>query len=317
MRLPRELTDLIGRQTERPAPPAVDALAEEILARHASCAQAILFYGSCFREGDDAGGVVDLYLLVDTYRAAYGPGMRAFLNKVLPPNVFYLEVPFEKRVVRAKYAVLSLNDFLRGTSSRWFHSYLWGRFAQPAGVLNTRSAQAADQVRTALAQAAVTFITRVLPRMDSPFSARELWTVGLSLGYRAELRAERPEGVVRLVDAAAEYYEELTRSIMAAVPFPVEIVEDDGKILYNAHVPARVRHLSRFTWRIRFLQGKALSVLRLLKGLITFRGGLDYILWKIERHSGVTVEVTPRMRRHPLLAAWFLSWRIYRRGGFR
>ena len=83
------------------------------------------------------------------------------------------------------------------------------------------------------------------------------------------------------------------------------------------HFSSRRRLLSHITWRLRSLQGKVLSVLRLLKAITTFEGGVDYILWKIQRHSGVTVEVEPRLRRRPLLAIWVLSWRLYRRGGFR
>jgi hypothetical protein len=59
------------------------------------------------------------------------------------------------------------------------------------------------------------------------------------------------------------------------------------------------------------------SVLRLVKGLFTFQGGPDYILWKIQRHSGVAVELSPRARRFPLLAAWGIAWRLYRRRAFR
>jgi hypothetical protein len=55
----------------------------------------------------------------------------------------------------------------------------------------------------------------------------------------------------------------------------------------------------------------------LLKATLTFEGGVDYILWKIERHSGVTVEIEPGLKRRPLLAMWVLSWRLYRKGGFR
>ena len=60
-----------------------------------------------------------------------------------------------------------------------------------------------------------------------------------------------------------------------------------------------------------------LSVLRLVKAVTTFEGGVDYILWKIERHSGVSVEVEPHLRRRPLLAMVVLSWRLYRKGGFK
>jgi len=43
----------------------------------------------------------------------------------LAPNVFYLEVLYAGKTLRAKYAVLTLEDFDKG-AYRWFHSYLWG-----------------------------------------------------------------------------------------------------------------------------------------------------------------------------------------------
>jgi len=58
-------------------------------------------------------------------------------------------------------------------------------------------------------------------------------------------------------------------------------------------------------------------VLRLGKAAFTFNDPLDYVLWKVERHSGIHVEPTALQRRHPLLFAWPLLWRLYRRGGFR
>jgi hypothetical protein len=65
------------------------------------------------------------------------------------------------------------------------------------------------------------------------------------------------------------------------------------------------------------VQGTALSILRLLKASFTFDGGLPYLAWKIERHSGVKIEITPFMRRHPRLGALGALWRTRRRGGFR
>jgi len=58
-------------------------------------------------------------------------------------------------------------------------------------------------------------------------------------------------------------------------------------------------------------------VLRLLKSLATFRGGVDYIIWKLERHSGEKIKVSPRVRRYPVIFIWGLFWRLYRRGIFR
>ena len=317
MRPPKSLISLIREQTSRPVPAGVHALCDEILERHPNAIQAILFYGSCFRKGDAGEGLVDLYVLVERYRSAYRKRLHAIGNKLLPPNVYYQEVVYNGRTLRAKYTVISIADFQRGTSARWFHSYLWGRFAQPTGILYARNEQVIETVQTTLAQAVLTFMTRTLPRVPTQFEARNLWQQGLLLSYRSELRAERPDKLVRLVDAASNYYEQLTQTAMDVMPYRVDVLSGNALIRYHAHIPSRIRFISRLTWRVRVVQGKVLSLLRLFKALFTFKGGIDYVLWKIERHSGVTVELAPRLRRFPLVGVCVIFWRLYRRGAFR
>jgi hypothetical protein len=311
-----KLIDQISRQISQPASPAIHALADRLLADHGDAIEAILFYGSCLRTGEDRGGLVDLYVLVDRYRAIEPRSLLAALNKLLPPNVFYIEVPFENRVVRAKYAVLSLKDFRAGASC-WFHSYIWGRFAQPVGLIYARNAKIRNYIQSVLAQAVLSFVERVLPRVSNPFTARDLWQQGWTLSYRAELRAERPEKLIGLYEAASLYYEQLTHAALSRLSFPVETQKENGIYHYTVSIPDRLGRGNQLDWTIRSWQGKLLSVLRLLKGLLTFRGGVDYILWKIERHSGVTVEVPLRLKRHPLLATCVVFWKLYRRGAYR
>jgi hypothetical protein len=317
MNIPNQLISAIERHALRQASPAVQVLIDEILARHGRAALGILFYGSCMRSGDDLDGLVDLYLLVDSYRNAYKGLVPALLNAMLPPNVFYLEREFDGQIVRTKYAVLSLSDFQKGTSERWFHSYLWGRFAQPTAILHARNEEVTGLVLKGFARAVLTFVRRVLPRTPSEFTARQLWGRGFELSYRAELRAERPEKRARLFDAATQYYEEVTRFAVAEGPYQVTANAGTGPAQYRSRISTVARRVSHLTWGLRSWQGKLLSILRLVKAITTFEGGVDYILWKINRHSGVTVDVSPRLRRHPLLAMWVLSWRLYRRGGFR
>jgi hypothetical protein len=315
--IPPQLLTFISQQSARPAPPGVQPLCNEILSRYGSAVQAVLFYGSCLRRNDETEGIVDLYVLVDNYRSAYPGWTLALGNTLLPPNVFYLELPWREGLVRAKYAVLSLADFQRGTSRGWFHSYLWGRFAQPAALVYSRDLRITREVQQALARAVVTFISRVLPSLPESFTAREVWQDGLSLSYRAELRAERVEKLVHLFEFWRDYYEQVTCAAMPAVSFPVELVSETEPLLYRASIPARGRTLSRLSWALRSLQGKILSVLRLIKGLFTFQGGPEYVLWKIERHSGIKVDFPRRERRYPLLALGRVVWRLYRSGAFR
>lgn len=313
----KKLIDQVRRQITQPASGAIHALADRLLGTYGEAVQAILFYGSCLRTGDDRGGLVDLYVIVDRYRSVESRRLLAIFNKLLPPNVFYIELPFEDRVVRAKYAVMSITDLIQGTSRRWFHSYIWGRFAQPVGLLYSRNEQIADRIQTALAQAVITFIARVLPTVPSPFTAHDLWQQGLKLSYRAELRAERPEKLVRLIEAAPLYYETITRIVMGLLTFPVDVRQRDGIYHYTAAVSDRQRQVSRVDWTLRCWQGKLLSILRLLKGVLTFRGGANYLMWKIERHSGVNVDIPPQLKHYPLIAMCVIFWKLYRRGAYR
>lgn len=305
------LEGAIESQLTARAPDAVASLGEILRGRFGRHAQAVLFYGSCRRANDDTGGIVDLYVLVDDYRAAYGSFLWALANSLLAPNVYYLETAFAGRVARAKYAVVSMDQFERGTT-RWFHPYLWGRFAQPCGLLFAIDEQARRRVVRALAGAVATFAARTLPRLPAEFDAETLWTRGLLLTYAAELRSEHPERVRALYADAALELQALTRALASAQGW--NPTSSGG---YRNPAARSDRCWSAMTWTLRRLQGKALSVLRLLKASFTFDGGLSYLAWKIQRHSGVELQITPFMRRFPRLGAAAAFWRTWRRGGFR
>jgi hypothetical protein len=70
-------------------------------------------------------------------------------------------------------------------------------------------------------------------------------------------------------------------------------------------------------WFLRRVIGKPVGALRVLKAAATFDAGLDYILEKIEGHSGVTLVVSENERNHPVLHAPVLAWRLFRAGAFR
>ncbi len=317
METPLKLFQTIQQDVARQPSPAVNLLVQEILADYGESVQAILFYGSCLHKGEDLNGLFDLYVLVNSYNSVNQNCIHAALNKLLPPNVFYLEVPYEEKTVRAKYAILSLADLEKGTSKRWFHSYLWARFCQPTAMVYVRNEKIAEQVSKAIAQAVVTFITRVLPRMQREFTIRDLWSKGLELTYRSEFRSEKADEQVRLFDATPDYFEDITCKAFEGSPYQVNKIKDQDPALYNAIISYPERFFSRITWIVRIVQGKILSTLRLVKASLTFEGGVDYILWKIKRHSGVTLEASPFLKRHPLLAMCVLSFRLYRRGGIR
>jgi hypothetical protein len=301
---PTALVEMIAAENAMAAPPSIIAVADAARRRHGPGIAAVLFYGSCLRTGDDAEGIVDLYLLADSYEQVHRGRLMRVLNWLLPPNVYYVEAPFEGRTVRAKYALLTLAQFERLVEGRTLQSYFWARFAQPTVVLWARAPAVRQRVTRALATAVATTAQETRPLLDPDASRRGVWGRAFYEAYRTELRAEAPERGLALYEAFAERYDALTEILFGrgAAP-PLEA--------------RKVRRRAERKWRRRRIVGKTLSVLRLMKSAFTFEDGATYLAWKIERHSGVSFELTPWQKRHPILASGTLFWRIYRAGGFR
>lgn len=296
---------------------ALDTLVATLRREHGRGITAVLFYGSCLRSNNPFDGIVDLYLVADSYRAVYRSRMRAFLNWFLPPNVFYKELNMGDRVLRVKYNLLSSNSLRRGLSNNRLHSYFWGRFCQPMEVLWSRDEATLRNVESHLQQAVRTFLDRVLPRAPATGAVAELWIKGLGLSYAAELRSEAPDRARELVSYALNHYVAVTAAAAPALRFSMSVTGVGEDACYAATIPNSSRVVSRFGWMLRRVLGKILSVARLFKALLTFDGGLDYAAWKLERHSGQSVEIPDRVRRHPLIFVWPLLWKLYRRGVIR
>jgi hypothetical protein len=302
--LPAALVELIASENAAPAAPSIVAIAEAARRRHGPGIAAVLFYGSCMRNGDDVGSVVDLYLLADSYETVHRGRLMRLLNRLLPPNVYFIETPFADRTVCAKYALLTLEQFERLVTQRTLESYFWARFAQPTVVLWAREPPIRERITRALTTAVMTTARETRDLLEPEEVLDTLWARAFLEAYRTELRAEAPERGIALYDAYPARYDTITRIIDRVEHVP------------STEVAAR-RRGAEWKWRWRRIVGKTLSVLRLLKSAFTFEDGPTYLLWKIERHSGVRFELTPWQKRHPILASGTLFWRIYRAGGFR
>ena len=301
---PTALVRLIAAEAAAPVAPAIETVAVAARHRHGPGIVAVLFYGSCLRDkGGDVDKIADLYLLADSYSQVHPGLLMRGLNRLLPPNVYYIEAPFEGRTVRAKYAIMTLVQFERRVGCRTLQSYFWARFAQPTIVLWAREEAIRERLVRALADAVVTTAAATRPLLEASAGRDPLWARAFREAYRTELRAEAPERGVALYHAFADRYDAITRILDP---------DDTG---WSPSPKDRLR--AERTWRRRRILGKTLSVLRLIKSAFTFHDGAAYLMWKIKRHSGVSIELTPWQRRHPILASGTLFWKIYRAGGFR
>ncbi|MBL8500831.1 MAG: diacylglycerol kinase, partial [Nitrosomonas sp.] len=238
----------------------------------------------------------------------------ATLNAWLAPNVFYLEVPHQEKTLRAKYAVISTADFARGAQF-WFHSYIWARFAQPSRLLYARDDVVRQRIYAALAHSVITFLKSGVPALEADtLDVEEIWTRCLILTYAAELRAENESRARHLAQANRDAF---TRLTAAASPLLTEILEKQGNGQYRCLTRPVSQRQALWRWRLRRWQGRVLSILRLAKATLTFSNSVDYAAWKIERHTGVRVEVTPLLRRHPILWGLKVARQLLRRGVLR
>ncbi|WP_374383590.1 hypothetical protein [Dongia sp.] len=299
-----QIADLISEELRLPVGPAASAMAEYCRSRHEQAAIAVLFYGSCLRQPDQAlkDALLDFYVIVDNYVGAYGSALLAAANAALPPNVFYVEIPWDGGHLRAKYAVMSLDQFTSACGRAADNVSIWARFSQPARLVWRRSPEVEVALTNALAEACRTMFENARPLveghgMPDPVA---VWQEGFKATYGAELRSEKSDRALAIVSVDEERYRRIGTMLMDNEPY------------------ARVSRADALRqWRRRGRLGKRLNYMRLIKAAFTFDGAVDYVMWKVRRHSGVVIEVSEWQRRHPLLAAPGLAWKLYRLGAFR
>jgi hypothetical protein len=288
------LRELVAEELSVPVDPRVGAMAAAIAAKHGAASRAVLFYGSCLRLKQLEGLMLDFYLIVSDYRAAYDKRWLAVANRLIPPNVFY----FEHEGLVSKYAVLSEADFAHECSPKAWTVSTAARFAQPSRLVWSADEAAAGRMIYIVSQAAPTLLGWTLPLAPDE-RVEELWKLAFRQTFHAELRAERLSRPDALVEADPQRYER----------FGAAALEQAGASM-NASQAKR-------WWRRMQGHGKRYSVARLAKASATFAGGADYIAWKINRHTGAGIELKPWQRKHPLLAAITLAPRLLRSGAVR
>jgi hypothetical protein len=284
-----KLRELVEHELTIAVEPRVRSVAAAIAAKHGAASRAVLFYGSCLRQKQLDGLMLDFYLIVSDYGAAYGKRWLAVANRLIPPNVFY----FEHDGLVAKYAVLSEADFHRLCGPETSSVSVWARFAQPSRLVWAADVQARERAVAAVARAAPTLLAAARPLPgEEPLG---LWRRAFALTYSAELRAERKGRAASVVDLEPERYERFAEPATA--------------------IARTMRPHESWAWRR--MEGKALSVARLAKASLTFAGGAEYIAWKINRHAGTDIQLKPWQRRHPLLAGLSLLPRLLMSGAVR
>jgi hypothetical protein len=288
----------IATGLDRAIPPEVRAVAAELATGLAAAGgvHAVLFYGSNLRTGA-LDGVLDFYCLTGGAR-----------ERGIWPRVSYHEMRLDGEVLRAKLATMTLETFAAAARGQLLDTTIWARFVQPSALVWAREEAARAAVMDSLAAAAVT-AARLAAFVGVPGSSEaEHWAALFDATYDAELRVE-PRGRSRaIVTGAADHFDGLLPLAWDAAGVRFEGV---GGALSARLEPAARSRLARW-WRRRRRAGKWLNLARLARATTTFEGAARYAAWKIERHTGVAIALTPWREQHPLLAAPGALWTLWR-----
>lgn len=297
-----DLHTLVADELRAPPPPHATLMAGHLASRFPG-AEAVLFYGSVLRTGD-LDGVMDFYVLTDAGR----PGLAGLASRVLWPDVSYHELPAEGRTFRAKVATMTLDQFQAAVTGEKADTTIWTRFVQPSALAWAVRPVVAEAVITAVATAARTAARFAAVVGPTKGRAQDFWSALFRQTYAAEFRVEARGREASILEVAPERYDAILPAAWAADGIAFE--EIGGGVMPRLEPAERQRILA--AWRLRRNLGKPLNVARLLKAAFTFDGAARYAAWKIERHTGINVPLTPWRERHVILASPGVLWRLWK-----
>jgi hypothetical protein len=287
---PESLKEFCKASLAREVLPEIHAMAGVLRQRHPE-AVAVLAYGSCLRGVAVLSTLMDFYVLTENFSGVSPNIISRLACRIAPPNVYYAEMEFEGQHLRAKYALLPLPQFSKWMSLRTSNPYFWARFSQPSALVYTGDENIQNEVIASVSEALRTAFANAKSLTDET-DALAIWIAGFNATYQSEFRSENSNRAASIVSDEPDYYSEAARLLASET---------------SIHANQALRRLT----------GKGWSILRLIKAAFTFQGGADYIVWKIERHSGEKIILTDWQRGHPIMAGLLLLPALLRKGAVR
>ena len=201
----------------------------------------------------------------------------------------------------AKCAIISDPAFRRALGPGSPDHFLKGRMVQQVALCWARSDDAASRVRTILREARYDVLEWAGPFVEGPVTPAGFAHAMLRVSYGGEVRPESADRVDAVFSAqrgflSRAYAEVLDEAVRRGRARRLE----DGRYVLEPAPGAgdRVRASLYFSW------SKVRAVVRWAKHVLTFNDWLTYIQRKVERRTGLELEVTPWERRLPYLLLW-------------
>jgi hypothetical protein len=289
--------------------PLTDAILPQILGPAGHRVAAVVHYGSCLTRTAAADSEPDFYVIVDRLRDWHEGQLPVLLNLVLPPSIYHPTFQVDGKPRTSKLCVVAGWQLRRETSLAASDLYHLGRFSKPMGLIYARDAASRRLVVESQASAMELLTPLALTQVGNRFTLEEFLLALLGLSYLSEQRITEPTKIKRLLEQHEAHLLELGRYALALARTGRNELGEDDAGYHQVPSAADAARLERLLTRSR-----RRAFARWPKHIVTFDGWLDYLLAKLERNSGIRLELTPAQRRHPVLLAWPRMLDLWRRG---
>ncbi len=281
---------------------------------------AVVFFGSrLLGTSPDERSAADLVVVVENYLrfyesigsrlpAARHSGIMAALNRVLPPNIIYLNDPGGLRA-GAKCFIITEYDLGLALSADAKDHFFRGRLAQRVHIVYARS----DRDRLAL-ERRVDLARRLtvdwvpLYIKDDAFGVLDYCRRMMEVSYAGEIRPEARSRVLEVFQSQVSFFRLVYARVLQDAARDGRLVAD-GDRFRLAKKPSR---RERWRWARFFRRSKTRATLRWFKYMLTFDDWLEYIVRKVERRSGLRIDLTKSERRFPVIFLWPKALRAIR-----
>jgi hypothetical protein len=291
--------------------PDARSLAEQLVTQTGTSVRAILLYGSrLLKANPDVHSALDFVVIVDAYRPFYEGlsktdelhrpvGLMSRLAEVLPPNVIAY-APGGGRGGIAKCLVVRKDHFARALGADPPDHFLLGRMVQRVGVVWSADPSEAAWVAEQMGGAQGRVLDWMSPWLEGSFDAAALGRRLLEVCYSGEFRPESRDRAGRIFEAQSDHF-------AAALQPGLDRAVQSGRLrragaLFTLAAPASPAEARR--WQRHFRRSKIRTTLRWFKHMVTFANWLPYVVRKVERHTGRTIQLTTLERRLPIIFLW-------------
>jgi len=304
-----------------PADPHADRLVQSLIdvAGQDQVRTVLLFGSRLVQTAPDRFSAYDLVLVVENYRGFYdalaraglsrrSPALQAVLNRLLAPNVVAFAPEGWNAGPVAKIMVLEPPAVARALSRRAPDHFLKGRLVQKVALLHARDGASSDWITGLVTDARRDIMRWAGPFLGESFTPTEAALRMLQVSYRGEVRPETADRVLDVFESQRPFLTDLLTSVLADAADAGELRLAGGDYRFVRAPSSRERRIVR----LYFARSKVRATARWLKHVVTFDNWLDYIARKVERRTGMRVEITPWERRLPYLLLWPKVVRVLR-----